>query len=188
MLLGNYPIEQQSQDGNRQQSKPKRPSFHMAKTWNLTLRYPCSSLFPTKQQLRRIFAFKRVLFWPSWSSAKKESRLLCIHWVFFAAWLLNYWSGRQSGSIPWTWCQKGDKYRWNQMESNGSIIYIQLWEILRPLTGVVSMLWSWIGLLNLIELIGFLYAVECAHSFEYIAIHSHNLPYLCILRIKMYKA
>ena len=113
---------------------------------------------------------------------------LRIHWVFFAAWLLNYWSGRQSGPIPWTWCQKGDKYRWNQMESNGSIIYIQLWEILRPLTGVVSMLWSWIGLLNLIELIGFLYAVECAHSFEYIAIHSHNLPYLCILRIKMYKA
>ena len=123
MLLGNYPIEQQSQDGNRQQSKPKRPSFHMAKTWNLTLRYPCSSLFPTKQQLRRIFAFKRVLFWPSWSSAKKESRLLCIHWVFFAAWLLNYWSGRQSGPIPWTWCQKGDKYRWNQMDSNGSIVF-----------------------------------------------------------------
>lgn len=35
------------------------------------------------------------------------------------------------------------------------------------------------------ELSGFLYAVECAHSFEYIAIHCHNLPYLCILRIKM---
>ena len=95
-----HTVEQESQAGNRQQDKTKRrPSFHMPKTWLMTPRSLRSSLFPTKQQLRRpnlrrttkgIFAFKPVLFWPSWSSAKERRTAfsVCIGFCLLNA----YWT------------------------------------------------------------------------------------------------